>query len=91
MVVCGECNGLLVKGKIDDDGPAAANGLIDKRIQNLDNLYDLNTRWAARNKAKLLEATTFEHIENEGRERFMAEWRMRQDEKMIMDAFKADT
>lgn len=106
-----------------------ANGLIEKRIQNLDNLYDLSTRWtdrmnsiiefeledleeehlesevaallhnrakeqqrwAARNKAKLLEATTFEHIENEGRERFMAEWRMRQDEKMIMDAFKADT
>lgn len=106
-----------------------ANGLIEKRIQNLDNLYDLSTRWtdrmnsiiefelevlkdeqqesevaallhnrakeqqrsAAKNKAKLLEATTFEHIENEGRKRFMAEWRMRQGEKMIMDVFKADT
>lgn len=93
-VVCGECNGLLVKGEEDafgennltqlyipylrhaeeeveldvrwveekgEDGTLTKvrkmvmvsrvpdiNGLIDKRIQNLDNLFDLSTRWTKR-------------------------------------------
>ena len=105
-----------------------ANELINKRIRNLDNLFDLSSRWtdrmnniieyeledlgdeklesevqemlhnrakdykrrAAKNKTKLLEATTLEYIENEGRESFLAEWRKRQDEQEVMSAFNAN-
>lgn len=105
-----------------------ANGLIDKRIQNLDNLFDLSKRWTKRmnniiknelknlqrretvdgvkewihhraeekkeeaeeNKTKLLEAATFEYLENDIDRSVMAEWRMRQDEKGLMSAFNAN-
>lgn len=104
------------------------NGLIYKRIQNLDKLFDLSKRWtdcmnsiilyqlkdfedeklesevqellhnrakdckrqAAKNKSKLLEATTLTYLENEGKERFFADWRKRQDEQEIMREFNAD-
>lgn len=167
-VICGECNGLLVKGEKDifeghnltqlyipylrhaeeeaklkvipdkEQGEVKkmkmvsrvpdGSGLIEKRIQNLDNLFNLSTRWTKRmnniikyelkslssreteeeikeqihrrakeekelaegNQTKLLEAATFEYMENNCGESIMAEWRMRQDEKGRMDAFNAN-
>lgn len=173
-VICGECNGTLVKGEKDifemsnltelyipylrhaeeevelrvrrgeeneEDGKperlkkmmmvprgSDADELISKRIQNLDKLFDLSKRWtdrmysiikyeledlkdeklesevqellhnrakdykrqAAKNKSKLLEATTLTYMENEGKESFFAEWRKRQDEHDVMSVFNAN-
>lgn len=107
---------------------ADANGLINKRIQNLDNLFDLSNRWtdrmnntikkqledlkdeklesevqellhnrakdckrlAARDKTKLVEATTLEYIENKSNTSFWAEWCMRRKEQKIMSEFNAN-
>ena len=170
-VICGECNGFMVKGekntfeksnltelyipylrdaekeveltvrKVEENGedgerkkakkmmmvPRVSDdsGLIKKRIRNLDSLYDLSKRWtyrmetiitceleyleneklessvrkqlhdkaaarkkqAEKNKTMLLEAAVLSYIEKEGRESFLADWRMRQKEKEAMKDF----
>ena len=105
-----------------------ADGLINKRIRNLDNLFDLSKRWtdrmnhiiekqledlkdeklesevqellhnrakdckrlAARDKTKLLEATTLEYIEKKNKKSFFAEWHMRRKEQEVMSVFNAN-
>lgn len=101
------------------------NVLINKRIRNLDNLFDLSLRWtkrmdtiiekglelmeeessqeevekelhakaerlkkkAVKDKTVLLNSLVFAHIEKEGKRSFLAEWKMRRDEKKRMEKF----
>ncbi len=111
---------MVMVPRVPDD-----DGLISRRIRNLDNLFDLSSRWtdrmnniieyeledladeklesevqellhnrtrdyirrAAKNRTRLLNATTFKYIENEGREGFLAEWRTRRKNSDTMKAF----